>query len=170
MTQKYCLVFLLLLFPLSMAIAQTGKVSGRVIDRETGEPLIGASVSVLGTTLGAATDVDGRYNILQITPGTYDVKTSFVGYQDVTISGIRVAAGLTQDVDFSLPGEDIEVEPIIIIAQRPLIEKSATNVKRVIRAEDFEDLPVRGTSAYISLVPGVVQQYGEFIALLIRQG
>ncbi|MCZ6777218.1 MAG: TonB-dependent receptor [Ignavibacteria bacterium] len=162
MTQRYCLVFLLLLFPSSMAIAQSGKVSGRVIDRETGEPLIGASVSILGTTLGAATDVDGRYNILQITPGTYDVKTSFVGYQDVTISGIRVAAGLTQDVDFSLPGEDIEVEPIIIIAQRPLIEKSATNVKRIIRAEDFEDLPVRGTSAYISLVPGVVQQYGEF--------
>jgi hypothetical protein len=145
-----------------MAIAQTGKVNGRVIDRETGEPLIGASVSILGTTLGAATDVDGRYNILQITPGTYDVKTSFVGYQEVTISGIRVAAGLTQDVDFSLPAEDIEVEPIVIIAQRPLIEKSATNVKRIIRAEDFEDLPIRGTSAYISLVPGVVRQYGEF--------
>ena len=58
--------------------AQTGvgKMSGKVIDADTKEPLIGANIILLNTNLGAATDIDGNYFILNITPGTYEVKIS----------------------------------------------------------------------------------------------
>ena len=52
----------------------TGKLAGRVTSKETGEPLIGANVMILGTTLGAATDIDGNFYVLQISPGTYSLR------------------------------------------------------------------------------------------------
>ena len=58
----------------------TGKIAGRVVDKETGEPLVGINVVVKGTSLGAATDIDGYYAILSIPPGTHTIIVSMVGY------------------------------------------------------------------------------------------
>ena len=138
--------------------AQFGKVSGTVIDKQSKEPLIGATISVLGTTLGAATDVDGRYVVLNVNPGVYDVKTTYIGYQEVTVRNVRVSAGLTEEINFTLATSAVEVNPVEIIAERPLVEKSATNAVRVISAEDLLNLPVRGTQAAFALQPGVVLQ------------
>jgi hypothetical protein len=67
----------------------TGKIAGTVIDKTTKESLPGANVVVVGTTLGAATDQDGQYTILEVPPGTYNVQISFIGYSTVTISDVR---------------------------------------------------------------------------------
>lgn len=139
-------------------VAQYGKISGTVFDQQTKEPLIGASVQIVGTTLGAATNLEGQYVILNIPPGLYDVKVTYVGYQEVLVNNVRVTSGLTQDLNFELTPSAIEVKPIVIIAERPLIEKSATNAIRISKSEDFEKLPVRGTEAVFTLQPGVVLQ------------
>lgn len=152
-------ITLLCLFA-ATGFAQYGKVSGRVQDQKSGEPLVGASVIVLGTTMGASTDADGRYTIQNISPGTYDIKATYVGYQQVTFTGIQVTAGLTREVNFALPTSEIETAPITIVATRPLIEKSATSMTRIVKSEDFEKLPVRGTNAYVLLQPGVVDLNG----------
>src|SRR3972149_3018371 len=68
----------------------TGKITGTVTDKKTGEPLPGANIVVLETTLGTTTDLDGRYTILEVPPGTYDVQISFVGYQKIKINEVRV--------------------------------------------------------------------------------
>ncbi|MCS7228771.1 MAG: TonB-dependent receptor [Candidatus Kryptonium sp.] len=162
MLRKIFLIFILAILCYSIGFAQYGKIAGRVVDRETKEPLIGANVIIVGTTLGAATDMEGRYVILNVPPGVYDVRASYVGYQDETKRGIRVIAGLTAEVNFELPSTAIVAEPVVVIAERPLIEKSATNAIRVIKSEDFEKLPVRGLGAYIALQPGVVFQDGRF--------
>ncbi|SVD07072.1 uncharacterized protein METZ01_LOCUS359926, partial [marine metagenome] len=54
----------------------TGKVSGQILDTNTGEPLIGANVILQGTSLGAATDIDGYYHILNVPPGYYDLRVN----------------------------------------------------------------------------------------------
>jgi outer membrane receptor protein involved in Fe transport len=155
-------IVMLILVISSVATAQYGKIAGRVVDRETGEPLIGANVLILGTTLGAATDINGRYVIHNVPPGLYDIRASYVGYQDMTIREVRVTAGLTQEVNFELVSTAIATEPITVVAERPLIEKSATNVVRIIKAEEFDKLPVRGIGAYVAIQPGVVYQNGQF--------
>lgn len=63
----------------------TGKIAGTVIDKQTGEALIGANVVIKGTNLGAAADLDGKYYILQVPPGKYEVVASFIGYHNMTV-------------------------------------------------------------------------------------
>ncbi|CUT02686.1 carboxypeptidase-like regulatory domain-containing protein [Candidatus Kryptonium thompsonii] len=158
---KFLISVLLLLISVQLVFAQYGKISGRVVDRETKEPLPGASVVVQGTTLGAATDVNGNYVILNVPAGTYTVVASYVGYQTVTVSGVQVIAGLTRELNFELPSTAIELRAVEVVAERPLIEKSATNAIRVVTSADVEKLPVRDVNVYFALQAGVSLQYGR---------
>ena len=73
------IAFMAYLLPV-FAQSGVGKIGGRILDADTKEPLIGANVVIVGTESGAATDADGRYYVLNIIPGTYDVRISYVGY------------------------------------------------------------------------------------------
>ena len=89
----------LVVFAMSCAHAgTTGKVAGKVLDAQTGEPLVGVNVLLVGTTLGASSDIEGEYFILNIPPGTYAVKASAVGYGPVTVDAVRVTADQTTRV------------------------------------------------------------------------
>ena len=140
----------------------TGKIRGKVTDQETGEPLIGANVAVEGTTLGAAANLDGTYIILTVPPGRYVLRASFIGYQTITVSNVKVNIGLTTELDFRLPSEAIVVPTVEIVAEAPLVNKSATNTVATIRAEDIELLPLRGVAAFVGLSAGIVRQGGDF--------
>ena len=154
-------IALFLLFAISVsAFAQYGKVTGQVTDRETKEPLIGANVILEGTALGASTDVNGNYSILNVPAGTYNMKTTYVGYQPTTISGVSVLAGLTRELNVQLASTAVQLNAIEIVAQRPLIEKTSTNASRVTTTDEIKNLPVRGVQGYFSLQPGVVVQNG----------
>src|SRR5690554_955998 len=87
----------LLVLPASLAFAQTGKIAGRVVDGATGDPLPGVNVVIDGTTQGATTDIDGYYNILNVRPGEYDVRASFIGYTPELATGVRVNIDLTTE-------------------------------------------------------------------------
>ena len=144
---------------LSAAFAQYGTISGTVVDRETGETLIGANVIIMGTSLGAATGLDGKFIIVNLPAGSYSVMVTYVGYQQLTVTNIRVVDGLTAYMeDLEMASEALETEPILVVAKRPLINKSATNVIRILTSEDMENMPVRGAQAYFTLQPGVVLQ------------
>ena len=80
MNRIMTILFLLLLLP-AMALAQSGKLRGQITDQETGEPLVGANVIIVGTSYGAATDLKGEYIILNLIPDVYEVKASYIGYQ-----------------------------------------------------------------------------------------
>ncbi len=87
--------------------AQTGTITGKVIDSETGQPLTGASVLVVGTGTGGATDVEGDFEILNLTPGAYTLRISFVGYA-AQESVIELAEGEQHVWNVALvPGTDL---------------------------------------------------------------
>ena len=69
----------LLALPVGLHAQTTGKIAGRVTDADSGEPLPGANVVVMGTTMGATVDVNGEYFILRVSPGIYEVRASLVG-------------------------------------------------------------------------------------------
>lgn len=149
------------------AFCGNGKISGRVIDAETNEPLIGANVIITGTSLGAATDIEGRYFILSVPPGAYALKATYIGYQEHTVSNLRVNADLTTEADFKLRPVAVEVAPVVVVAERPLVNKNATNAVRISTSEELEKLPIRGVQNAVALQPGVVFQDGR---LYIRGG
>jgi outer membrane receptor protein involved in Fe transport len=111
--------------------------------------------------------VNGEYLIINLSAGTVEVKCSYIGYQTITQSDVRVTTGLTNEVNFQLPAEGVSVSDVVVIAERPLIQKDNTNKIRTTTSEDMDNLPVRGVDNIISLTAGVVQ---EDNAIFIRGG
>jgi outer membrane receptor protein involved in Fe transport len=161
------ILFGLLLLPGLLLAGTTGKIKGKVTDRETKEPLPGANVVVDGTTLGASSDLNGEFVILNVPVGGYALKCTFIGYRTVTISNVRVSVDLTTEQNFEMPAEAVEVGEVSIVAERPIINKNATNEIHITTAEQIQNLPVRGYFAVAGLQAGVVQQGGN---LFIRGG
>lgn len=141
--------------------AQTGKVSGKVTDLETGEPLIGASVMINGTNLGAATNLNGEYVILNVSPGKYSIVAKYVGYRQVETTNLNVSVNLTTDLNFKLPSEAFKQEEVVVVAERPLVNKNITNSTSVVKTEDIKNLPIRGVNAVVANQTGVVEKGGN---------
>lgn len=165
--QKRSLLLVLLFAALAPSLFAAGKIRGKVSDKETQDALIGSNVAVEGTTMGASTNVDGEYIILNVPAGVYTVKATFVGYSSVTISNVRVNNDLTTSLDFTLSSEAVTIQGIEIVAERPLVNKNATNAVRITTAEDIAAIPVRGINNVLALSAGVVLQDN---AVFIRGG
>ena len=162
----FAVLFAAVLLP-ALLLAQDGKLRGRITDRDSGEPLVGANVFVEGTNLGAACDINGDYVILSVRPGVYSLRVSYVGYNQLTMSNVRVSAGITTTQDFKLTSSAIQVQAVEIVAERPLIQRNTTNTVRITTQEEINQLPVRGVQNILALQAGVVQQAGN---LYVRGG
>lgn len=156
-----------LVFVLTTSIAfsaTVGKITGRVVDKETGDPLPGCNIIISGTTMGAATDIDGYYIIINVPPGGYSVKASMIGYQQIQQNDVSVSMDKTTTVNFELYVEAIEGETVEIVAERPLVEKDVTVKKTVISAAEIREAPVQDLTELFALQAGVVsidyQSYG----------
>ena len=162
----YFLLFLALC-PVLLTAGTRGRIKGKVVDLQTGEGLIGANVVVVGTTTGANTDANGEFLLQNLEAGVYTLKASYVGYKSITLLDVRVNADLTAYVSIQLPSEDIQVGTVEIVAQKPMIQKDATNAVRITTNDDIQALPVRGVNSIVGLTAGVVAQNGN---LYIRGG
>ncbi|MEW6651895.1 MAG: TonB-dependent receptor [Bacteroidota bacterium] len=159
----FYLLLLLVILPVLLTAGTRGKIRGKVVDLQTGEPLIGANVYVVGTQSGANSDANGDYIIQNLEAGVYTLRAAYVGYQTITLSGVRVNADLTSYVNFELPSEDIQVGTVEIVAQKPLIQRDNTNAVRITTAEDIESLPIRDVSSIIQLTAGVATYGGNIV-------
>ncbi|MCL5268402.1 MAG: TonB-dependent receptor [Bacteroidetes bacterium] len=146
---------LVLLLSLKALAGDTGKIAGRVVDAATKEPLIGASVMIMGTSTGAATDMDGRYTVLNLPPGTYTVKASAVGYRPMEIQDNRVSIDLTTEVDFELSESAITTEAVVVTAERPLVQKDMTASTSVVDSRDIQALPVTSFQDVLQIQAGI---------------
>ena len=149
-------LFLLLLIPTWLFAGVTGKISGFVKDQETGDPLPGVNIIINETMMGAATDINGFYIILNVPVGTYVLKATYIGYKTVDISNIRVHADLTTEVNFQLPPTVLEGEMVSIVAERPIINKNVTSSVKTIQAEDLKNIPMRGVQTVMNMSSAVV--------------
>ena len=162
MNKKILVVLLaLLLIPVLVFPGVTGKISGRVVDKETGEPLPGVNVVLVGTMMGAATDINGVYIILNIPVGTYTIRATYIGYKTMDVSNIRVHPDLTTEVNFNMPSTVLEGETVSIVAERPIINKNITNTVKTLQAEDLKNIPMRGVETVMNLSSAVVTVGGR---------
>jgi len=157
MRGKWLVVVLVLALLPSLAFsATTGKIAGRVVDKDTKEPLPGVNIVIEGTLMGAATDEKGYYVILNVPVGTYSVRAQYIGYQTVTISNVRVHVNRTTEVNFQLQQTVIEGQEVTIVAERPLVPKNVTNTVKVVTSKELENIPLRGVTAIMNLSSAVV--------------
>ncbi|MBK7500294.1 MAG: TonB-dependent receptor [Ignavibacteriales bacterium] len=149
------ILLLLLLTPFFVYSGTTGKLAGTIKDAQTGEPLVGANVIIEGTNFGAATNVNGEYVILNISPGRYNVKFSFIGYETTLMQDVSITVDQTTILQITLNPQTIQVDEVIVTARTPLIQKDVTSSISVITREEIEALPVATFTELLSLQAGV---------------
>lgn len=134
----------------------TGSIHGRVTDKATGAPIIGAHVIVLGSTLGNLTNDDGFYFINGVPAGLQTVRAEFIGYRYVEVWDQRILAGHTTTLDFQLSAVDTE-GTTIEGDRRPVALLGQTSTKSIIRGETVDQLPIDNSADIVILQPGVVE-------------
>jgi outer membrane receptor protein involved in Fe transport len=107
---------------------ENGSVFGKIVDSETGEELIGANVLLEGTTIGAASDIDGNFKIRNLQAGVYTLIASMIGYSKITVTDLEIKPGEQKKLDLTLVSEAFETEEVVVTA-RMILDNDASLLK-----------------------------------------
>ncbi len=133
----------------------TGKITGYVHDTDSGQPLAGANVIIDGTGLGAATDADGYFVILNVAPGLYDVTATYVGYKKLAMTQVMVFIDLTTELEFKMETSAYQGETVTVVAERPPVQTDVASSQTSVSQEEVSSLPVVSVSDVMSLQAGM---------------
>ncbi len=167
----------LLLFLNSFSlVAQQAGITGNVTDASTGDPLIGATVVLEGTSIGAVTDIYGDYKISNIPQGVYNVKFRYIGYKEIVNQAVELTAGETHTLKVSMEPQSIQGAEVVITAQargqRAAInqEKASNSIVNIVAADRIREVPDANAAESIGRLPGVSLQRsgGEGSKIVIR--
>jgi hypothetical protein len=149
------LLFLFILLTFSSSIfAQSGKINGFVKD-SSGEPLPGATVVIEATQKGTAAEADGFYQLLNVEPGTYTLKASFIGFSPLIIENVEVNLDQTTEINITMREETFEGEEIVVIAERPVVQRDVAGSQANINKGTLEALPITSVTEAVGLQAGV---------------
>ena len=179
----FILTMLLLVLFGGAAFAGNGKITGRVIDSQTREPLPSVNVIITATFLsdgrevtldrpiGAVTNVDGYYFILDVPPGVYAVRASMVGYASVTQTMVKVDLDRTININFELTQSSIQVNQVVVTAKREIIKQDVSATQEIIEPTRLTEMPVTRLDEFLGTLKGVqVVSSSEGNGLSIRGG
>lgn len=150
------------------AWAQAGIISGTITEAGTNEPLIGANVIIDGTTQGAASNIDGEFQIMNVRPGTYTLIIRYVGYQSQRIEDVLVQADLRTTINVELETASFEGEEVVFRAQRDAVTRDRTSSESRVSRAELDALPVQELGDVLNLQAGVTQSSSG--AIHIRGG
>lgn len=153
------LIISLLFVNISLA-GTTGKLSGTVKEADSNNFLIGCNIIIIGTDLGTATDIDGEYFLLNIPPGTYNVKFQMIGYETVIINDVVISIDKTTRLNSELATEVIAGSEVVVTAERKLIQFDVTQSEARITSEELEFMPVTEVYDVLRLQAGITQDSG----------
>ena len=167
--------YLIFLITSTLAFSQAVTVKGLVKDSGNKKPLVGANVYITGTGMGTSTSDEGRYNIANVSPGTYTLKASYIGYESEEIE-IIVTEGEELEQDFELKYVTIEGKTVEVTAQArgqmDAINKQlkAKSIKNIISSDRIQELPDANAAEAVARVPGVSirREGGEGNKVVIR--
>jgi outer membrane receptor for ferrienterochelin and colicin len=153
--------------------AQNGKISGKVTDAKSGETLIGVAVYLEGTTVGASTDLDGKYLLSNLKPGSYSVVARYVSYKTKTVGGVEVKAGEVATVNFSLEENTNDLKEFEVQASynrenanvQLLEQKNAAVVSDGISADIIRKTPDNAASDVMKRISGASIQDNKFAVI-----
>lgn len=132
-----------------------GKIQGIVKDEDTGQPIPYADVVILNTDLGAATDENGNFYILNVLRGKYTIEASCIGYQSKRIENVIVEIDQTARLKISLKPTTIEMVPVVVTSEMPDVKKDMVGSVYVVKKEAITYLPVDYTTNLVNFQPSV---------------
>ncbi len=158
MLKKQVIVwFLLLLLPVALFAGTTGKIVGKVIDKDTKDPLPAVNVLIEGTKMGAATNLNGEFFIINVPAGSYSLRAEMIGYSPMLITDVRVKADLTAKITFNLEPTILEAgETVTVTAERPLIQMDQTSSRTVTSSEEVEHMSIDSFEDVVATSAGIV--------------
>lgn len=151
------LSLLLSFFISQMGFGQTtGKISGKVLDADSGDPLPGTNVMIEGTTRGAAADQNGNFFILNLPPGVYTLRVQMMGYGVVRLKNVRVSVNRTATVKVGMKMTALKTEEVVIVASKATVKKDQTSSIKNVSSDQINLLPVEKIGDVIKMQSGVV--------------
>ena len=148
MFKKLQLTLLLFLFGTSLAIAQSGSLTGQVTDSESGETVPGANILITELERGAVTDVDGNYEIANVPAGTYNLTASFVGYRTYRES-VSIQAGQETVVNIELRVGAVGLDEVVVSGYAPTTKRELAGSISSVSSKDIQDVPLQNTESLL---------------------
>jgi TonB-dependent receptor len=163
--------FFLLFLTAGVLSAQNGKISGSVLDAQNGDPLIGCNVVIVGTNMGASTDLDGNFLMPKVPVGVYSLMASYIGYTSTTITNVKVFADQVAAIKISLQPEGIVGEEVVIEAKADLSnagallveQKKAVVVSDAIGSQQISKTPDKSAGDALKRVTGLTVVGNKFV-------
>ena len=165
-------LWMLLLFPFSVwGQTSVGTISGKVVDKEFGDPIVGATVQIEGAVIGAVTDIDGNYRIEEVKPGSYSLSVQYVSYKTALVKDVVVKTGEETIVDIQLVSDSENLEEVVVSAQvsrntetaivnntqRSYLVQSGVSAQQIVKTQD------RDASEIVRRIPGISILDGKFV-------
>ena len=169
------IITLVILFMCNISISANSDIEGYVKDAQANTSLPGANVILLGTSLGSATDVDGKYVIRNVPPGSYTIKASYIGYESFQVE-IQVKGAEKLEQNFSLQPVSVEGQTVVVTGQATgqleAINKqlSSKQIINAVSSARIQELPDANAAESIGRLPGisVLRTGGEANEVVIR--
>jgi TonB-dependent receptor len=153
-------IAMMLIMPQSLFAADSGSIKGHVLDKATSEPLIGANIVILNTSLGVATDVNGSFYLRFVPEGKWTLKISYLGYKPVTLQ-VTITENGTIDKEIRMEPQSLQGEEVLVTAQAKGQQEainqqlSSNKIVNVVSSEKMKELPDANIAESIGRLSGV---------------
>ncbi|MDH4070831.1 MAG: TonB-dependent receptor [Ignavibacteria bacterium] len=152
----------------SEAFAAGGHLKGKITDLTTGESLPLANILIVGSGRGGVTDDQGEYFVKDVSPGTYDLRVSLLGYQTIQSKSVEIIVGETAVLNFKLASTDIEMEGVTVVGKAPLVDVTKSAGDQTFTRDKIEQIPnVKTVEDVLGLQAGITKFGGQ---LFLRGG
>lgn len=166
-----CLFLTLILTTFQLQAQEKGNIKGTVLDKETGEPIIGANVLIENTNIGAATDLEGKFKIENVNAGKYNIVISYISYSKLVVKDVEVTSGKDTELKLTLVPEAISVDEVVVVDkldrsfENALLNqrKKSNSISDALSAEQIKRSNDASTSDALKRIPGVTLLDNKFI-------
>ncbi len=142
---------LLLFISISGYSHEMGTIKGNIIDKQTGDPIIGANIIIENTMLGACSDINGDFEFRNVHAGDYQLLITYIGYQSekVKVTVLKDRIILTEVM---LTPSNVEIDGLAVVAESPYSTASLKHIRNI----DLEIRPHKSSQDLLKLVPGLI--------------
>ncbi len=160
------LITIIMLVSVSLFSATTGKLAGRVKDKD-GSPVAYANIILKGTTIGGMTDESGKFMIINISPGTYTVVCQLMGYANYELTNVKINVDETRTINIVMQKKTILMNEVRVIGKTEMVSKDRAGSSITKNSDELSNMAVSTVEDVIAQSAGVTQKDGQ---LFVRGG